>query len=77
MTEGSEDRCLEYNPKKRYTDEELEKTIFLLVDISILYILDIEARGNMLKSIKESTGASNRQLLRVLKIGRDILNKIK
>ncbi|AKL96108.1 transposase [Clostridium aceticum] len=77
MTEEREDKCLEYNPKKRYTDEELEETISLLVDISILHNLDIEARDNMIKGIKETTGASNRQLSRILKIGRGILDKIK
>lgn len=77
MTEESEDKCLEYNPRKRYTDEELEETISLLVDVSILDTLDIETRDNMIKSIKESTGVSNRQLSRVLKIGRGILDKIK
>jgi hypothetical protein len=39
--------------------------------------MDIEARNNVLKNIKEVTGASNRQLSRVLNIGRGILEKIK
>ncbi|WP_090553955.1 REP-associated tyrosine transposase [Natronincola ferrireducens] len=77
MTEESEDKCLEFNPKKRYTDEELKETIYSLVDISILNTLDREARDNLLKSIKETTGASNRQLSRILKIGRGILDRIK
>jgi hypothetical protein len=38
--------------------------------------MDIEARNNVLKNIKEVTGASNRQLSRVLNIGRGILEKI-
>lgn len=42
MTEESGDKCLEYNPKKRHTDGELEGTISLLVDVSILHTLDIE-----------------------------------
>jgi hypothetical protein len=39
--------------------------------------MDIETRNNALKNIKEVTGASNRQLSRVLNIGRGILEKIK
>ncbi|UNC90641.1 REP-associated tyrosine transposase [Candidatus Contubernalis alkaliaceticus] len=74
--EETEDQCLKYNPKKRYTDEELEETISLLVDKSLLHTLDIASRNNILKSIKETTGASNRQLSRILKIGRGILDKI-
>ncbi len=77
MLEETEDICLEYNPKKRYTDEELEKAVSLLVDIPKLNTLDVKQRDNILKNIKETTGASNRQLSRILKIGRGILEKIK
>lgn len=77
MQERNEDECLECNPSKRYTNEELEKVISSFTIIDDLSTLDIETRDKMLKNIKEVTGASNRQLSRVLNIGRGIFDKIK
>ncbi|WP_198006287.1 hypothetical protein [Alkaliphilus oremlandii] len=78
MREETEDKCLAYSPKKRYTDGELKETKSLLVeDVFLLQILDRPSRDNLLKRKKETTGASNRQLSRVLKIGRDVLDKVK
>lgn len=53
MEEEIINRCLEYNPKKRYTDLELEKTIASLIDISTLSKLDRKSRDNMLKDITD------------------------
>ena len=75
--EKTEDKCLEYEPIKRYRDEELKDMVSLLVNIPSLKTLDIETRDKKLKLIKEETGASNRQLSRVLEIGRGILDRIK
>ena len=77
MNEYNEDKCLAYNPPKRYTDKELQEIASSLVAINNLGTLDIEIRNKILKDIKESTGASNRQLSRVLNIGRGILDNIK
>ncbi|WP_091541557.1 transposase [Alkaliphilus peptidifermentans] len=76
MKENNQDKCLEYDPRKRYTDEGLKETISLLVDITNISNLDIKSRNEILKDIKNATGASNRQLSRVLKIGRGVLDKI-
>ncbi|MEW8987755.1 MAG: hypothetical protein AB2401_12285 [Bacillus sp. (in: firmicutes)] len=41
MKEKTTDKCLEYDPKKRYIDERLKEIISLLVDdISVLQNLD-------------------------------------
>ena len=77
MNEYNEDKCLAYNPPKRYTDKELLKIASSLVAINELGTLDIETRNKVLRDIKESTGASNRQLSRVLNVGRGILDNIK
>ena len=77
MKERNEDECLEYNLSKRYTNEELEKLISSFTIINNLSTLDIETRDKMLKNIKRLLGASNRQLSRVLNIGRGIFDKIK
>ena len=77
MVEKNDDQCLEYDPKKRYTDEDLKKEIAAYKNIKNLYELDIRQRDEILKKIKYDTGASNRQLARVLNIGRGILERIK
>ncbi len=77
MNEYNEDKCLAYNPPKRYTDKELQEIASSLVTINDLGTLDIETRNKVLKDIKETTGASNRQLSRVLNIGRGILDSMK
>ena len=77
MNERNEDKCLDYNPPKRYTDRELKELISSIVEINSLQEMDLMTRNKVLKKIKETTGASNRQLARVLNIGRGILEKIK
>ncbi|MGB4438093.1 MAG: transposase [Sedimentibacter sp.] len=75
--EINEDVCLDYNQKKRWADEELKEFILTYPNISYLQKLDKKTRDTIIKNIKEDTGASNRQLARVLKIGRGILDTIK
>lgn len=75
MKAKNDDQCLEYNYKKRYTDDELRDTILSNIDIEKLGEVDKEERNKMLREIKGMTQASNRQLSRVLGIGRGILEK--
>lgn len=72
-----EDSCMEYNVRTKYTDEELYKLITEQVDVNKLQLTDINLRNLEIKNIRDMTKASNRQLARVLGIGRGILNKIK
>ena len=74
--ERNDDQCLEYTPRRRYTDEELEKAISSLVDIPGINNIEKKAKETILKNIKSTTGASNRQLARVLKIGRGTMDRI-
>ena len=76
MEEKNVDTCLEDEQKKRWIDEELREFISSFLDKSRLSELDIKSRDEILKNIKENTGASNRQLSRVINIGRGILDKI-
>jgi REP element-mobilizing transposase RayT len=77
MSEANEDKCLEYDPKRRFTDEELIAQIsFLNIDLNRLKELDIKTRNETLKKIKVNTEASNRQLSRILGIGRSIIDLI-
>jgi hypothetical protein len=68
---------LEYNIKSKYTDEKLYQLINERLDISKLEVLDINSRNIEIKKIKYQTKASNRQLSRVLGIGREILSRVK
>lgn len=75
MKQKNNDQCLEYNPKVRYTDEDLKEFVSSFVDINTLSELDIGSRDKVLANIKEVTTSSNRQLSRVLSIGRGIIEK--
>jgi REP element-mobilizing transposase RayT len=77
MNTECEDSCLEYNVKNKYTDEELYLLINEYLDISKLEVIDINSRNIEIKKIKDQTKASNRQLSRVLGIGRGILSRVK
>ncbi len=69
------DACLEYQQRKRYTDDELMKAIEDLLENESLSSASRIVRNGILKRIKEETGASVRQLERVLNIGRNIILK--
>lgn len=75
MKQLNNDLCLEYNPNRRYTDEDLKEFVSSFVDIDSLSGLDIGFRDKVLAEIKEVTTSSNRQLERVLNIGRGIIEK--
>jgi putative transposase len=76
MKEDNDDECLEYEENIRYTDEELEKIISSYTDISKLKELDKKSRNEIIKMLKENIDVSNRQLAKVLGIGRSIVNNI-
>ena len=69
------DICLDYEEKKRYTEDELRKIISEIVRIEKLSLMEIKERNIALKKIKKETGASIRQLEKVLGIGRNIIQK--
>ena len=76
MKQVNNDQCLEYIPKRRYTDEDLKEFVSSFVDIDTLNKLDIQSRDKVLANIKVVTTSSNRQLSRVLNIGRGIIENI-
>ncbi len=76
MEEKNDDECLDYNPIKRWTDAELMEYINQILDVNEMRHTDKDARNEMLRTIKTKTGASNRQLSRVLGIGRGVLEKV-
>ena len=75
MLIAEEENCLDDNGKQLYSDDKLKELISSKIDIDKLSLLDIKNRNYMIKKIKDSTGASNRQLARVLNLGRRIIDK--
>lgn len=71
-----EEHCMEYNPNVRYKDDELKAIINNIIKVDTLLSLDIQSRNEALLRIKNKTGASIRQLERVLPFGRGILQNI-
>jgi len=69
------DNCLDYEEKKRYTDDELREIILEIAEIEKLPLMEIKARNSVIRIIKNKTGASNRQLEKILGIGRNIIQK--
>jgi len=77
MEEENSDECLDYTAVKRWRDDELKAQITKFTDISKVQDLDKQSRDEVLKTIKHKTKASNRQLSRVLGIGRSIFEGLK
>jgi putative transposase len=74
----NDDQCLEYEVKIKYTDENLRLEILKFHNKpELISGLPREERNKVVKKIKQSTGASNRQLSRVLGIGRGIIDRIR
>ncbi len=69
------DNCLDYEEKKRYSDDELRQIIIEIVEIEKLSLMEMKTRNSVLRRIKNETGASIRQLEKVLGIGRNIIQK--
>lgn len=71
------EQCLEYDAKIKYTDDKLKHEILIFFGKpEIIASLPKEERDNVISQIKQYTGASNRQLSRVLGIGRGILQRV-
>ncbi len=69
------DNCLDYEEKKRHTDGDLRQIISEIIEIEKLPLMEIKTRNIVLRRIKNETGASIRQLEKVLGIGRNIIQK--
>lgn len=77
MKMPNNEQCLEYEVKIKYTDEKLMSEILKIYDKPGLVVnLPKEERDNIIREVKQYTGASNRQISRVLGIGRGIVERI-
>ncbi|GKX29802.1 hypothetical protein SH1V18_22820 [Vallitalea longa] len=75
MTRSNSDECLEYDQKIKFTDYELKEHIQKRYNIKDINNFTKSDRDNMIFKIKKETGASIRQLSRVLGLGRGIIEK--
>ncbi len=75
MNEPNNDQCLEYIEKKNYTDKQLINEIKRNYNIEKIGQMTIDERNRMISDIKENTGASIRQLSKVLGIGRGVIER--
>lgn len=76
MEEKNDDECLDYNPARKWVDNRSVEYINQILNVIEVCNLDKDSRNETLKAIKHKTGASNRQLSRILGIGRDTLEKV-
>ncbi len=75
MRKPNDDKFLEYEINRDYTDEKLKSVISDKVNPEDTVKLPKEERDKITYHIYKSTGVSIRQLSRVMKIGRGIIQK--
>ncbi|SDK11938.1 REP-associated tyrosine transposase [Natronincola ferrireducens] len=77
MNQTNQDECLEYRPVKKYTDEELRKKIIKEFKLNISEVGDLtpQERDRMIKTIYCNMRVSIRQLVRILGLGKSIIEK--
>lgn len=73
MNKPNDDKFLDYEVKQKYTDKDLLSRINGIVDINSLARLPKNERDKIILEIYNMTGASMRQLSRVMGIGRSII----
>lgn len=75
MNIPSEDECLEYIENPKYNDIYVKTIIYQKFNIENLAKLPFQERNKKIKEIYEKTGVSIRQLARVLRLGKAIVEK--
>lgn len=73
MNEHDDQVFLEYKQVKRYTDNMLRTTIEKEFNVAHISDLSMETRNKKIKEMYERTGASIRQLGRVLGVGKGVI----
>ena len=73
--EENQDRCLEINPKTRWSDVQLTDKLRQNSEYQNLSELPFEKRNQLIRQIQQETGSSIRQLSRVLGLGKMIVEQ--
>ena len=75
MNASNDDTCLEYISASKYTDISLKTTLLKEFDIDNLAELSTKERNEKIKEIYAKTGASIRQLARILGFGKTVVER--
>ncbi|MBB6215045.1 REP element-mobilizing transposase RayT [Anaerosolibacter carboniphilus] len=75
MNASTKEEFLEYRTTQKYTDARLRKIFETEIHIDALLEMGSEERNKIIKEIYQRTGASIRQLGRVLGVGKTIIEK--
>ena len=75
MNTPNSDECLEYKQLNKSTDTDLMKAINIDYNIEKLTDIPIKERNKLIREIYHNTGASIRQLERVIGVGKAIIEK--
>ena len=78
MNEQNEDRCIDSIETKRMTDQEIKELIKKYASVnspSELRNMDIMARNQVIRKMKEIDGVSTRQIARLIGISQSIVSK--
>ncbi|MBC3888422.1 transposase [Acetobacterium paludosum] len=73
--EENQDKCLEINPKTRWSDAQLTDKLRQNSEYKNLGELPFEKRNQLIRQIQQETGSSIRQLSRVLGLGKMIVEQ--
>ncbi len=75
MNIKNDDKCLDYKPLKKYTDASLKELIHNQYNLEQFREMSPEAKNLVIKKIYQTTGASIRQIGRVMGIGKNIIER--
>ena len=75
MNEESNDKCLDYCKKTKYSDTQLKSNIKKKYVIEKIEAMPKNERNKLINRIKKDTGCSIRQLSRVLDLGRGVIER--
>lgn len=76
MQKINSDKCMDDENKKLWTDKALRSEIEKICRLSQISEMDKQDRDNIISMIKKETKASNRQISRVIGIGRGIVERV-
>lgn len=79
MNERNDEICLEYNPKIRYTDEQLYNKISKIIGLPQIERItaSVDNIEEIIMKIKKETDVSGRQLSRVINVSRWKIEQVK
>ncbi len=75
MDRKNDDKCLDYKPLNNYTDISLKELIHNQYNLEQFREMSPEEKNLVIKKIYQTTGASIRQIGRVIGMGKSIIER--